>query len=84
MPSPIDSKTLLAEIDALCQTQIIRISKQLQLNPNSLKANVGDRTITAPDADATPVSHAVGKRKPSLEDLDQMPPPARLSRPRRR
>jgi hypothetical protein len=72
--SKIDSKQLLAEIDALCQTQIIRISKQpLPISPKRPPAKPEGQIFTDPGADATPVWHADGKRKPSLSELDRMP-----------
>lgn len=77
----IDSHTLLAEIEALCQTQIVRISRQ-PMSASPL-AGLEGQTPTNLDADAMPVSHAAGKRKPSLTELDQMPPARRYSRSRR-
>lgn len=69
----IDSKTLLSEIEALCQTQITRLQNQLQIAPRSPKV-AGEAPIsTSPAVNATPVLHAAGKRKPSLEELDSQP-----------
>jgi hypothetical protein len=75
-----DPKQILAEIEALCQTQILRIQNQLQLNDHQESMEV--QTFTSPDADATPVLHAGGKRKPTMEEQEQRMA-SRLSRARR-
>ena len=73
MADTITSKQLLQEVENLCQTQIMRLRADDQADLTST------RTQTA---DATPVSHAVGKRKPSLTELDNQAPrlPLKLSR----
>lgn len=80
--APIDSKTLLNEVESLCQTQIIRISKQPQ--PQSGQVPLEDQIAIAQAANAMPVLHAGGRRKPSLSELDQTTPPRRYNRPRER
>ena len=90
----INIDQLLSEIDELCQTQIIRISTQnlRSLTPSwgenprqDLNKPSGERVDPIPtetDASVTLACHAVGKRKPSLTELDKNPPPKRFSRPR--
>lgn len=58
----IPTSALLQELQNLHKTQQVRISR------NGEEALI----TTSPDVVADLVPHAVGKRKPSLEELDQM------------
>ena len=62
---PSSTMTPLQEFDLFCQNQILRLQKQLQLPQTE-----GEPTPTNQDVAAFPVRHAVGRRKPSLEQLE--------------
>lgn len=62
MADPITSKQLLAEVENLCQSQIRRLQDE-----------AAQTSIEIQTASATHVSHAVGKRKPNLTELESQP-----------
>jgi len=62
MPSPLD------EFEVFCQKQIARI--QSRLSEFHLESSRVATQLISQDVSAFPVRHAVGKRKPSLEELD--------------
>lgn len=68
------NRIILSELESLWQNQLTRIQSTLNGQP----ASMVDQTITNLAAGATPVLHAVGKRKPSLSELDQLPLRRRL------
>lgn len=69
---PVGDEAAPDDFEAFCQKQILRVKKLLE----------GQTPTRTPSVNATPVSHAVGKRKPSLSqtELEGMPWPPSLRR----